>query len=200
MFNPGSAEVWLNYADRSYVATRLLWFTGLWLDAAVSAHRTVELFLKAFLVSHGEQIRPGSPTWGHALGDLGTACSHYESGFADQAVARRLAFLQRYFDFVRYPSEPGSPDDGSLVWFSFDSNIQPLDELTAFIRPRIQLDDADWLTSTRHEIVTSDSPNTGNQRRALTDSNLRLSIIDCSKTEPVIVSFDDDFNYDLPGC
>ena len=182
MFDPSSTVVWLSYADRSYAATRLLWFTGLWMEAPVSAHRTIELYLKAFLVSHGEQIHPRSPNWGHALGDLGAACSQFESGFADQAVVRRLAFFQRYFDFVRYPNERGSPDDGSLVWFSFDSNIQPLDELVAFIRPRIQLDDTDWATSEIHEIVTSESPNTVYQRRALTDSNLSLATIDCSKT------------------
>ena len=135
MFDPGSAVNWLRYADSSYVATRLLWFTGFWMEAPVSAHRTLELYLKAFLVSHGEEIRPGSRAWGHALGALGTVCNRHASEFADLAVVRRLDFYQRYFEFVRYPSDPGSPDDGSLVWFSFDSNIEPLDELTAFIRP-----------------------------------------------------------------
>ena len=200
MFDPSSAAIWLHYADSSYAATRLLWFIGLWMDAPVSAHRAIELYLKAFLVSHGEEIRPGSRAWGHVLVDLGNVCNRYASEFADQAVVRRLAFFQRYFDFVRYPSEPGSPDDGSLVWFSFDSNVQPLDQLTAFIRPRIQLDDADWLDSLIHRTVNSDSPGTGYQRRALTDSNQSLAIIDCSKTESVIVPFDEEFDYDLPGC
>lgn len=115
MVDPRSVAVWLRYADRSYVATRLLWFTGLRLEAPVSAHRTIELYLKAFLVSHGEEIRRGSKAWGHTLGDLGNVCSRYSSEFADQAVVRRLAFFQRYFDFVRYPTDTGGPDDGSLV-------------------------------------------------------------------------------------
>ena len=200
MFDPNSPLIWLHYADSSYTATRLLWFTGLWKEAPVSAHRTIELYLKAFLVSHGEEVRPGSPAWGHLLGDLGDTCSRYASAFGDQAVVRRLSFFQRYFDFVRYPSEPGSPDDGSLVWFSFDSNIQPLDELVAFIRPRIQLADTDWLDSLIHQTISSDSPESGYQRRALTDSNLSLTTIDCTKTESVFVSFDERFDYDMPGC
>ena len=178
MFDPSSAVIWLHYGDSSYAATRLLWLTGLWMEAPVSAHRTIELYLKAFLVSHGEEIRPRSRAWGHALGDLGYTCNRHASEFADQAVVRRLSFFQRYFDFVRYPSEPGSPDDGSLVWFSFDSIIQPLDDLIAFIRPRIQLADTDWLDSLIHETIAWDSPKTGYQRRALTDSNQRLAIID----------------------
>ena len=200
MFDPSSAVIWLHYADSSYAATRLLWFTGLWMEAPVSAHRTIELYLKAFLVSNGEEIRPRSPGWGHVLGDLGYTCNRYESEFSDQAVVRRLSFFQRYFDFVRYPSEPGSPDDGSLVWFSFDSNIQPLDELIAFIRPRIQLADADWLDSLIHQTIASESPRTAYQRRALTDSNQSLATIDCTTTESVVVPFDGAFDYDLPGC
>lgn len=200
MFDPTSAVIWLHYADSSYTATRLLWFTGLWMEAPVSAHRTIELYLKAFLVSHGEEIRPRSRAWGHVLGDLGQTCNRYASEFGDQAIVRRLGFFQRYFDFVRYPSEPGSPDDGSLVWFSFDSNIQPLDELIAFIRPRIQLADTDWLDSLIHQTITSDSPQTGYQRRALSDGNHSLATINCTTTESVVVPFDEGFSYDMPGC
>ena len=200
MLDPTSAIIWLHYADQSYVATRLLWFTGLWHEAPVSAHRTLELYLKAVLVSHGEEIRRGSRAWGHTLSHLGTVCSEYVSDFAGDNVVRRLAFFQRYFDFVRYPSDPGSPDDGSLVWFSFDSNIRPLDELTAFIRPRIQLADAEWLSSSVHDIVNSDTPGLGYQRRALSDCNDVLTLIDCLKTESVIVPFDGGFDYDFPGC
>lgn len=200
MLDPTSPVIWLHYADQSYVATRLLWFAGLWHEAPVNAHRTLELYLKAVLVSHGEQVRRGSRAWGHALSHLGTVCTEYASDFANDDVVRRLAFFQRYFDFVRYPSDPGSPDDESLVWFSFDSNIRPLDELTAFIRPRIHLDHAAWLSSSVHEIVNSDTPTLGYQRRALTDSNDVLAIIDCLKTASVIVPFDQDFDYDFPGC
>ena len=200
MLDPHSTVIWLHYADNSYTAARLLWFNGLCLEASVTAHRTIELYLKAFLVSRGEEIRPGSQAWGHVLGDLGNACNRYASEFAGEAVVRRLDFFQRYFDFVRYPSDPGSPHDGSGVWFSFDSNIQTLDELTAFVRPRIQLDDSDWLDSTIHKIISSDSYRIGYQRRALTDSNRSLTIIDCLKTESVIVPFNEEFDYDLPGC
>lgn len=74
------------------------------------------------------------------------------------------------------------------------------DELTAFVRPRIQLDSADWLDSLIHEVLTSDSPATGYQRRALTDSNQNVATIDSLATESVMVPFDSEFNYDSPGC
>lgn len=200
MLDPGVPEFWLGYADNSYVATRLLWFTGQWVEAPVSAHRTLELYLKAFLVSHGEEVRPRSQTWGHVLSDLGTACKHYSLDFANEDVHQRLKYFQRYFDFVRYPSEPGSPADGSLVWFSFDSNIQPLDELTAFIRPRVRLEDACWLRSSIRRILNSEEKSMGFQRRALTDTNGVISQINCSTTDAVEVLFKRNFNYDLPGC
>ena len=63
MFDPSSPQIWLGYADHSYVATRLLWFTGFPFEAPVSAHRTIELYLKTFLVGNGEKIAKGQPGW-----------------------------------------------------------------------------------------------------------------------------------------
>lgn len=200
MFDPTSPEIWLGYADESYVTTRLLWFTGLSIDASVNAHRTVELYLKAYLVGAGQEVSPGSRSWGHRLGELGEVCGRYSSEFLAEAVARRLIFFERYFDFVRYPNEPGSPEDGSLIWFGFNSNIGPLDELVAFIRPRISLPNSAWSNSKLNELSSSQFPERGYQKRALTDSNKHLNLILCNKTGSSRVPFDNSFRYDKLGC
>ena len=200
MFDPTSPDIWLGYADQSYVATRLLWFSGLLIDSPIHAHRTLELYLKAYLVGAGEGVRPGSKSWGHRLGELGKVCGGYCSDFLEEAVVRRLVFFDRYFNFVRYPNEPGSPKDGSLIWFSFDSNIAPLDELVAFIRPRTNLLDSVWSESTLNKLALSQAPESGYQKRALTDSNTHLPLILCDKTTFSDVPFDNTFSYDKPGC
>ena len=64
MFGRTEAAIWLRYADSSYVATRLLWFTRLVRDSAVYGHRTLELYLKAFLISRGGR----GQTWVTSLG------------------------------------------------------------------------------------------------------------------------------------
>jgi len=200
MFDPTSAFFWVRYADRSYVATRLLWFTGLQDEATVSAHRTIELYLKAFLVSYGEPVKPRANAWGHSLATLGVVSEQYSPEFARREVKRRLAFLQRYFDYVRYPSDQCAPSDGSGTWFCFDANIIPMDELTAFIRPRIRLETHDWQQSEIRTILSLDSPQFGYQKRALTDANEMLPIINCSETAMADVPFSESFEYDLPGC
>lgn len=200
MFDPTSPEIWLGYADESYVATRLLWFSGMFIQAPVAAHRTVELYLKAYLVSAGEEVRPGKRSWGHKLSDLGEVCGTFASDFLAEAVARRLLFYERYFRFVRYPSDPGSPEDGSLIWLSFDSNIAPLDELAAFIRPRIFLSESAWSNSKLNELSSSQFPKHGLQKRALNDSNKHLDLILCDQTNSSRVPFDSEFDFDKPGC
>lgn len=199
MFNKSDPVCWLHYADNSYVASRLLWFTGFLLESPVNAHRALELYLKAFLISRGLEAKPRSPVWGHKLAALGDAASSVDASFGQDHIRRRLQFFERYFDFVRYPSDVGSPDDGSLTWFSFDANIMPLDESVAFIRPRIMIAEKQWHRSTVHGLLSegSDYPH---QRRALTDSNAHLQLIDCVRSgEPAIV-FDNSFAFDRPGC
>lgn len=200
MFDPASSEIWLDYADRSYVTARLLWFMGFWIECPVNGHRAIELFLKAYLVSKGENVERGDRAWGHKLRELGKVCEGYSAQFGDSAVSRRLEFFERYFDFVRYPSDPGSPSDGSLVWFSFDANVLPLDELVAFIRPRIETDDRAWRKSYLCELAHGEQSKNSYQKRALEDSNGLLSQIVCTETNETVVPFSMDFRYDLPGC
>lgn len=200
MFDPNLTFSWVIYADRSYVATRLLFFSGLWFEASFNAHRTVELYLKAYIVSKGGTISPDSPGWGHKLGQLGEECSRYCFSFKNVEVTRRLHYFERYFQFVRYPNEEPSPNDGSLTWFSYDSNILPLDELVAFIRPRIYLTDKEWIESYLFDLYNRPSVTTSYPKRALTDHNDKLEIILCNKTNDSSVEFTKNFNFDKPGC
>lgn len=198
MFGKAEPRGWLYYADNSYVAARLLWFTRLHLDSAVYGHRTIELYIKAFLVSRGVDVKPGSPAWGHGLAALGEAAAGHDPAFAKETVARRLRFFERYFDYVRYPSDVVAPDDGSGTWFAFDANITPLDELVAFIRPRISLEDDDWRKSVVHTLVCRGASDY--QHRALTDANAQVGVIDCLSSGEPDIMFDQSFRYDRPGC
>lgn len=71
MFGRSNPEVWLHYADNSYISSRLLYFTGFALENPVSAHRTLELYLKTFLLVKGVEVKPSSPAWGQRLSQLG---------------------------------------------------------------------------------------------------------------------------------
>ena len=196
MLNPADPVVWTTYADRSYIASRLLWFTSLWMDAPVQAHRTVELYLKAFLVSHAIPIERGG-VWGHDLGVLYDKCIEVDRTFGNADAERRLKFLNRYFEYVRYPSDPGSPEDGSLVWFSFESNILVLDELVGYVRPRIRIDPEQWVRSELTAILHGEDKTL--RHRALVDANSQLKAIVCSRTQSTPITFS-DFRSGEKGC
>lgn len=200
MFGTDYSEIWLEYADKSYIATRLLWFTGFMIEAPVNAHRTIELYLKSFLVGQGVQVVKGSPAWGHRLGGLCQEAAKVDSSFDNEDLQRRVKFFERYFDYVRYPSEPGSPEDGSLTWFSFDSNILPLDEVVAFVRPRVMIDESNWASTALNGILADRNAAQPHQLRAIEDTNSLLGIICTDKTCQSVVNFKKEFGYDKPGC
>ncbi|MBI4473596.1 MAG: HEPN domain-containing protein [Acidobacteria bacterium] len=191
---------WIVYADGSYIATRLLWFTSRQLDSAVLAHHTVELYLKAFLVSNGVSIRPGSEGWGHGLIKLNEACCNYSTEFSSRAISRRVSFFDRYFELVRYPSKLDSLKDGQMIWFSFDANIQPLDEVVAFVRPRVRMTTEDWESTEMFSILSDSSDRRQYQHRALLDQNPLIKVINCRESGGSSVPFNENFSYDLPGC
>lgn len=199
MFGNDYSEIWLSYADKSYIATRLLWFTGFMIEAPVNAHRTIELYLKAFLVGEGIGVKKGSPAWGHRIGDLCHEAAILDSSFTNSDLERRIRFFERYFDYVRYPSEQGSPDDGSLTWFSFESNILPLDEVVAFIRPRVTIKD-DWSSTEINRMLSKRESAHPHQIRAIEDSNEFLEIINTDKTYQSSIKFGDKFEFDKSGC
>jgi len=200
MIDKSSTLTWLSYADNSYIATRLLWFTGFFIEAPVNSHRTLELYLKAFLIGNGIQVKMGSPAWGHKLGKLYKGAVSVASDFESEDVYRRLKFFERYFDYVRYPSDSFGPNDGSLTWFSFDSNIAPLDELVAFIRPRISLGTDDWATTNINMLLADEKVAQPHQLRALKDGNGFLDIINNKATSTPSIKFNNEFDYDMPGC
>jgi len=194
------SEIWLDYADKSYIATRLLWFTGFVIEAPVNAHRTIELFLKSYLVGQGIRVERGSSAWGHEIGKLCQEAEKIDSSFGHQDLQKRVKFFERYFDYVRYPSEQISPDDGSLTWFSFDSNILPLDEVVAFIRPRVKLKDNAWASTTLNRLLSDRSKAQPHQLRAIEDGNNFLDLINTVTTYQSTVKFNSSFNFDKPGC
>lgn len=200
MFGTDYSEIWLGYADKSYIATRLLWFTGFMIEAPVNAHRTIELYLKSYLVGQGIQVVKSSPAWGHRLGDLCQEAAKIDFSFDNENLQRRIKFFERYFDYVRYPSEPGSPEDGSLTWFSFDSNILPLDEVVAFVRPRVTINDNNWASTTLNRILADRDAAQPHQLRAIEDTNSLLKIICTDNTCQSVVNFNKEFSYDKPGC
>jgi hypothetical protein len=180
--------VWLYYADNSYVASRLLWLVGLQLpEGPISAHRTIELYLKAFLVSHGVKA------WGHRVAELRYLSATIDPDFNTEPVQRRVAYFQRYFDFMRYPSDDRMPTDGSLIWVATDAVLLPLDELVAFIRPRIKITPDEWARS--YLMSVEHYPH-----RALHDDNRHIDFILCNETTRTHPSFNPEFNADRPGC
>lgn len=201
MFGANIPEAWLFYADGSYIATRLLWFTNFMFEAPVGAHRTIELYLKTYLVSKDEVVEKGSIVWGHDLPQLGHACVRHNHDFENVDFVRRISFYQRYHDLVRYPTEIESKlQDSGLIWFSFDSAILPLDEVVAFIRSRISLPNEAWMKSRLNMLYKSTEQQWAYQRRALTDQNNHISEIICESTSDVQINFHPNFNFDLPGC
>ncbi len=96
MFGTDLPEAWLSYADHCYVSTRLLWFTGFKLEAPVHAHRTVELYLKTFLVAHGHTISP-KEEWGHYLDNIRVKRSENNAHFSSADLTKRIKTIKRYF-------------------------------------------------------------------------------------------------------
>ena len=83
-----------------------------------------------------------------------------------------------------------------MIWFSFDSNILPLDEIVAFMRSRIGI-----IKSARlNFIFDSKEKRFFYQRKALLDCNNLVNTIVGLEGEVPEITFDSRFNYDLPGC
>jgi hypothetical protein len=200
MYDPDDAFSWVVYGDGSYIATRLLWFTSRQLEASVLCHRTVELYLKAYLASKGAPIKPGSESWGHDLVKLREACCAYSTDFSLEAFSRRVGFFNRYFKLVRYPSKLDALGDGQMIWLSFDANIQPLDEIVAFVRPRVEMIAEQWRATEIFSILNDSSEFHGYQQKALRDHNDHIDAIACSESGAPAVQFNACFSYDLPGC
>ncbi|HEB85290.1 MAG TPA: hypothetical protein ENI92_09875 [Bacteroidetes bacterium] len=200
MYDPDHTFSWIVYGDGSYIATRLLWFTSRQLEASVLSQRTVELYLKAYLVSNGVSIVRGSEGWGHQLTKLKEECSVYSTDFSLEAFSRRVGFFDRYFELVRYPSKLDALKDGQMIWFSFDATIEPLDEIVAFVRPRVKLTQDEWKATVISSVLNGPLKLYGYQQKALRDHNDHIDVIACSESVESKVLFNKHFSYDLPGC
>jgi hypothetical protein len=200
VLDPRDPMTWLTYADEAYLATRLLWFTRLWWQAPVMAHRCLELYLKAYLASRGVRIARGTSAWGHRLANLRDTCATQSRDFARRHLARRLDYFDRYFEFMRYPRDLPAPADGSGIWLAFEAVVAPLDELVAYIRPRTKLTRADWKTTYLFQLRSGSLPEHAIQRKALRQQNPYVDTIVCLHTNRVGVHFDKRFHYDRPGC
>ena len=134
MFNTDIPVVWINYADNSYIISRMLFFTNFLLESPVNAHRTMELYLKAYLVSNSLEVSIKGKAWGHNLIELNNHFPPYDPSFNNTELIRRLKYFQRYFDLVRYPSSiEGKLTEGTGIWFSFESNPFPFSPFLSFI-------------------------------------------------------------------
>ncbi len=199
MFAPEIPEAWLGYADRSYISARLLWFTGLQQDSPVHAHRAVELLLKAYLVANGVLVQPTTNAWGHDLQQLWDVCLENDPAMSCQDMTRRVRFFNDYFNYVRYPTSIDDRTNGRLIWFGFDKNVSPLDEVFAYIRPRIKI--ILNCTGFLEDVVAIESPSPGGfLKRALSDTNQCLSVIIGNEAHDASSVFSSDFDADQPGC
>lgn len=197
MLDPKYSSAWLWYADRAYVATRVLWVARFLLDTPVHSHRTIELYLKAFLVAKGQEVRQ-SKIWGHDLDNLRQHAAAVDDSLDVPELNRRVAYFQRYFDLVRYPTDlEGKLEGGQTIRFAFDANIHALDQVVAYVRSRIPRDEPniDELYSL-HQKESLDSL----QVRALHDTNSYLNYALADVPAPPGQVFDTDFHFDLPGC
>lgn len=201
MFHPSLPEAWVDCADRSYMSTRLLWFCRFLIDAPIHAHRTIELYFKSFLVSKGVVIKKGKSGWGHEIDILRKQCEKFNNDFSHPEFSRRIKYFQRYFDLVRYPTDiEDKLQDGTVIWFGLDA-LPVLDEIVAYIRPRVELSEEEWKHTQIYSINYSKmSEEFTMQHRALVDHNEHLTTIACKKSSDAKIDFKDDFELDLPGC
>lgn len=187
---------WLLMTDLDYIAGRLLHFTGFHFQPPVLFHHAIEKYLKAYLISQGEKVEKNSKVWGHDLVRLSKLCKKYDKDFGNAAVRRRLEYMTRHFSMSRYADDFEKMSKN--IWYGYP-NIETADELVAFIRPRIKLAKKDWESSILHSLVLSTDKKGGYRKRALTDQNKFLNIIDCKKTKKVSIEFS-DFHYDTGVC
>lgn len=199
MFEPELPEAWLQYADQGYLTARVLWFTGLQWDSPVHAHRAIELLLKSYLVANGVPIARNSNAWGHRLDALWNTCVSQDRSISSSEMQRRLVYFNDYHDFVRYPTSISSRTGGRLIWFGFERNVAPLDDVFAYLRPRVRT--ILGCEGLLEELVTQSSPS-GREllRRALVDSNARLNILVNNEVVPPSSVFSPTFDADKPGC
>lgn len=172
-------EAWVTYGDESYLATRLLWFTGFPRESALTAHRAVERYMKAFLTSSGVRVEGELDGWERNIDTMRSVASAFDDAFRLDEVRARTRTLQRQFRELREPGPAAARAEECLCWAGV---VAPTDDLAAFIRPRVRLEPDQWADMPLARAGSTDGRPNPFQERALREHNVRLETLLCTRT------------------
>jgi hypothetical protein len=172
-------EVWLAYGDEAYLAARLLWFTGFPVESALSAHRGLERYFKAYLTASGVRMEGDIGAWGRNIDTMRSVASAFDEAFRGDDVRARTRALQRLFKDLR---EPADARDRPAPLLSWAGVIAPADDLVAFLRPRVRVDPQVWPRLPLAVTAAGDGRPNPFRSRALSEHNPHLDIILCADT------------------
>jgi len=117
------------HANYDYIATRLLWFSGLTELAFFHMQQAVEKYLKAFLIARGRDFSRRT----HDLGDLCRKCAEVDGWFAQPPWPEWCKRLAYFSEVGRYPQE-------RFGGWGFNSGVLDyLDEFAYTVRERMPL-------------------------------------------------------------
>jgi hypothetical protein len=171
-------ESWLAYGDAAYLATRLLWFTGFPVESALTAHRALERYFKAYLTASGVRMEAELGGWGRNIDTMRSVASAFDEAFRDEEVRARTRAIQRLFKGLREPEESGA-DGGALCWAGV---VAPTDDLVAFLRPRVRVAEEVWRRLPLALVADPDGRPNPFRARALREHNPRIDTILCAGT------------------
>ncbi len=86
-----------------------------------------------------------------------------------------------------------------MIWLGIDA-LPVIDEVVAFIRPRIELTEESWKHTWINGIYFEKPAMHEMQHKALVDQNKYIDTITCKISLEPIIEFSTDFDLDLPGC
>lgn len=179
-------EVWLAYGDEAYLAARLLWFTGFPVESALSGHRALERYFKAYLTASGVRMEGEIGAWGRNIDTMRSVASAFDDAFREDEVRARTRALQRLFKALR---EPGADQGAPAPRLSWDRVIAPADDLVAFLRPRVRVEPEVWARLPLALAASDDGRPNPFRARALTEHNPHVDLILCSGTRQTAPEF-----------
>lgn len=178
-------EGWLEYGDEAYLATRLLWFTGFPVESALAAHRALERYFKAYLTASGVRMEGELGGWGRNIDTMRSVASAFDDTFRSEEVRARARTVQRLFKTLREPDADGGPRP-ELCWSGV---VAPADDLVAFLRPRVRVDDDVWPRLPLARAVADQGRPNPFRARALREHNPHLDIILCRRSHEPAPAF-----------
>ncbi|MEN8373938.1 MAG: hypothetical protein ABFS34_00660 [Gemmatimonadota bacterium] len=174
-----SPGAWLAYADEAYLAARLLWFTGIPIESALSAHRALERYFKGYLTASGVRMEGEVGAWGRNLDTMRSVAAAFDETFREESVRARTRGLQALYRELKEPRKGAGEGDVRLSWARV---IVPTDDLVAFLRPRVRLDPSAWARTPLNLERHRDGRPNPFRRRALSQHNPHLDTILCTET------------------